>query len=158
MDLGDCRDSAEVGGWFVDMVSVEKASGSKSKGETDLSGERGYTGGSNGRPDVFSCRLGEVLIADGGDSDRDWLRDCSGCELGNIASGFAMRKPPRDWDRRRSPSIFDGLTPDAGNMPCSSLYLRRGVKRHMEMIPQELAGRAEQGSSYQHQLTLVLRI
>lgn len=73
MDLGDCRDSAEVDGWFVDVVSVEKASGSKSRGETGLSGELGDTGGSDGRPDKFSCQPGEVVSIERGDSDCDWL-------------------------------------------------------------------------------------
>lgn len=117
MDIGDRRVSAGVCGRFVGMISVEKASGSKSKGETDLSGERGDTGGSNGRPDLFSCRVGEGLVADGGDTERDWLRGCSDCEFGDIASGFAIRKPPRDWDRMGVSSMFAELTANAGGLP-----------------------------------------
>lgn len=61
------------------IVSKEKELGLKSNGEGD-----------------------RTIPFVGNEGDSDGASE----ELGDSSSGFAIRKPPRDWERLRSPSIM----------------------------------------------------
>ena len=131
---------------MVGVSSVEKASGLKSKGDEDRSEGFVVKVGSKDRSDVSSARLTEGLEGESGELDLALLITSSDWERGNMASGLAIRKPPRDWDKLRSPSIVAGWTAEAGGLPRrvqSRGCLDRSVKRHMggELVEIETSGK-----------------
>ena len=101
--------SAGCCGLVIDVDSVEKALGLKPRGDEARSGSSDRVW----KRDKFSAsswRLGEGEIAERGETERAWFLASLACELGDdAASGLAIRKPPRDWDRLRSPSMVDSL-------------------------------------------------
>lgn len=85
---------------------MEKALGLKSNGDGDLSWS--FAGSDSGIEvdDVFFNWLDEGGVTDTGEVDCTPSLPSSGWDLGERASGFAMRRPPRDCDRLKSPSIL----------------------------------------------------
>ena len=81
-------------------------------------------------------RLVEGLVGESGEFDLTWLMVSSDRKFGDIVSGLAMRKTPRDCDKLRSPSMLAGSAADARGLPRRLVCLDRRVKRHMggEMV------------------------
>ena len=90
--------------------------------------------------ELSSIRLVEGLVGESGEFDLTWLMVSSDREFGDMASGLAMRKPPRDCDKLRSPSMLADSAADnaadARGLPRRLVCLDRRVKRHMggEMV------------------------
>lgn len=81
--------------------------GSKPKGEGDRMRPLGDTGEIDCDIDCCSVCAGAGLGEEDGDNERIWLMGSSLREDGEASSGLAIRSPPRDCDKFKSPFMMD---------------------------------------------------
>lgn len=94
-------------GFSVTTVSVEKAFGSKSKGEGERLKPLCEPGESECGFDRCSVGVEGRSAGVEGDNECSWLIGSSFTDDGEASSGLAMRRPPRDWDKLKSPFMLD---------------------------------------------------
>jgi len=87
-------------------LSVEKDFGSKPSGDGDRISPLAGKVGARGDPRPSEAFLKPESDVDIGDTEAPRLIGSPGEEMGDISSGFAIRKPPRVWARFRSPSML----------------------------------------------------
>lgn len=87
--------------------SVEKAFGSKSRGEGERRKPSGEAGESECEFSSSSGCVGRGFVDGDGDNEGNWLTGSSLMDDGEASSGLAIRSPPRDCDKLRSPFIAD---------------------------------------------------
>ena len=97
--------SIGLGCLSVAIVSVEKAFGLKSSGEGDRTKPFAGKDGAMCEPCSPSMPPVAAYDAESGDSECARLMESSLDEPGDALSGFAIRRPPKDWARLRSPSM-----------------------------------------------------
>lgn len=95
------------------VVSSENALGLKSKGDGDRTTPGVGSVGKSCKPCGFSPFSGGKSDLDGGDSEAERFKESSLDGGEDSTSGFAIRRPPNDSERLRSPSILR-LNPDRG--------------------------------------------
>lgn len=127
MAAGLCRFSAGLGRGDTDVRSVEKALGLKSNGDGER--RRPLAGNDGGCCERMPASL--LLAACGvlsiGDTEDESFIASSLTEFGDTSSGLAIRKPPRDLDKLRSPSIGKEEGP---RRPSSFLFVKSGSSRY----------------------------
>ncbi len=98
------------GGLSGTTESVEKASGSKPKGEGERLKPLEEVGGSESGFDCCPVGVEARWAGAEGENECDRLIGSSFTEDGEASSGLAIRRPPRDCDKLRSPFMLDEPT------------------------------------------------
>lgn len=88
--------------------SVEKAAGSNPRGEEVRSWPLDGTFGSTSKDCDGTVSVVDVWEEARGEKEEGDLIELSLTGGTDSSSGFAIRRPPRDWDRLKSPSMADG--------------------------------------------------
>ena len=111
--LGEPNRGAGLALRSVEMKSVEKAPGLKSRGELDRRKSLVCRFGAAARGDLALCSPPAPVFSRGGENGGLLPTEPAAEEAGDgLASGFAMRRPPRVWARLRSASMVSLLFKD----------------------------------------------
>lgn len=108
--------SAGATGFSIGNDSVEYKLGSNPRGEIERMVVSTWDGEATWGPES----TGEAEM-ERGDIVGAMLEGSSLNEPEDASSGLAMRKPPRDWERLKSPSIAGVPNDEAGGVICPSL-------------------------------------
>ena len=127
MAAGLCCFSVGLGSDATDVGSVEKALGLKSNGDRER--KRPLAGNDGGCCDrkPESPLLTACGVLGIGETEDARFIGSSLTELGDTSSGLAIRKPPRDFDRLKSPSIEKEEGP---RRPSFFLFVKPGSRTY----------------------------